>query len=130
MPRASTGQVIEKTTRRGVVLALRFRAYGERQYVRLGTTGEGWTRERAEVALANVLADVRRGIWQPPRPEPLVEAPPRDPSFHEFASEWLDAHRGELRSNTVADYEWQLIHHEPRAPDHKKNRKRSVGWGT
>ena len=85
MPRQLTGQVIEKETQRGIVFALRFRAYGKRRYVTLGSTGEGWTRSRAEVELQNVLADVRRGIWQPPAPPPEIK-PVEDPTFHEFAS--------------------------------------------
>jgi integrase len=33
------------------------------------------------------------------------------PGFHEFASEWLEARRGELRESTRADYTWQLSNH-------------------
>jgi integrase len=33
------------------------------------------------------------------------------PTFHQFASEWLDGRRHELRSQTVADYEWALSYH-------------------
>jgi integrase len=96
---------------RGTAYALRFRAYGERQYVTLGRAEDGWTERRAEAELANVLADVRRGIWRPPTPEPKPSLPTRDPSFHEFASEWLAALRPELRETTIVDYEWQLTHH-------------------
>lgn len=53
-----------------MVFALRLRAYGKRQYVTLGHADKDWTPNRAEEQLANVLADVRRGIWQPPTPEP------------------------------------------------------------
>jgi Phage integrase, N-terminal SAM-like domain len=109
MPRKPTGQVIERETREGRVLALRFRAYGDRQYVRLGLAADGWSRERAERELRHVLADVERGIWVP-----AVEAPPiapADPGFHAFASEWLAARRGELRDTTIADYSWQLSNH-------------------
>ncbi|MDX6699470.1 MAG: integrase [Solirubrobacteraceae bacterium] len=109
MGRRPTGQVIEKQTREGRVFALRFRAYGQRHYLTLGGADEGWTRQKAEVELTNVLADVRRGIWRPPEPEPAPE-PPRDPTFHEFASEWFDAKRRELRPSTVAAYEWEITH--------------------
>ncbi len=70
MARPATGQVVirEHTDRR--VFALRFGAYGQRQYVTLGSPHEGWTKAKAELELQNVLADVRRGIWQPPRLEP------------------------------------------------------------
>ena len=59
--------------------------------------------------MANVLADVRRGIWRPPsRPT----APSRsEPTFHEFASEWLEARRHEFAPRTAEDYELALTHH-------------------
>lgn len=108
MPRRPTGQVIEPKD--GRAWALRFRAYGKRRYVRLGTTAEGWSRPRAEAELRHVLADVERGRWQPYRPAP-VEAPPEMPTFHEFASEWLAGREPELRKGTVESYRWQLCSH-------------------
>jgi integrase len=90
--------------------ALRFRAYGRRQYVTLGAPEDGWTQAKAQTELHNVLADVRRGIWQPAEPEPAPEVN-RDPTFHEFASQWFDASQGEWRPKTVRDYEWQLTSH-------------------
>jgi len=111
MARQPTGQVLEREGKRGRAYALRFRAYGRRQYVTLGTGEEGWTRAKAGVELANVLADVRRGIWQPPEREPVVEEPRPEPTFHEFASWWFEANKGEWRKNTRLDYHWQLTHH-------------------
>ncbi len=108
MARTATGQVLERKGARGRTFALRFHAYGRREYVRLGTSDEGWTRERAEAELANVLADVRRGVWRP-GPPPVEQRP--EPSFHEFASEWFDRHRQELRPRTREDYQWALTHH-------------------
>ncbi len=70
MARPPTGQVLERTTGRGRTYALRFRAYGKRHYLTLGAGEEGWSRRHAEEELANVLADVRRGIWKPPTPAP------------------------------------------------------------
>lgn len=110
MPRPPTGAVVEKRIRRGTSYALRFTAYGERRYQTLGTTQEGWTRAHAEDELQNVLADVRRGIWRPPAP-PLQVDVESDPTFHAFASEWFNAHRGEWAPNTVLDYKWQLRNH-------------------
>jgi integrase len=43
-------------------------------------------------------------------PAAPVTADP-DPTFHEFASEWFRAHRGEWAPNTALDYEWQLRNH-------------------
>ncbi len=61
------GQVLERCWKQGRGYALRFHAYGERQYLTLGMQNEGWTRRRAETELANILADVRRGTWIPPQ---------------------------------------------------------------
>lgn len=110
MSRKSTGSVVIKRGKRGTVYALRFRALGDRQYVTLGKAEDGWDRRRAEDELANVLADVRRGIWRPKTQAEPVE--PREvPTFHEFASEWLDRRRPELAPKTIADYEWALTLH-------------------
>jgi integrase len=57
-----------------------------------------------------VLADVRRGFWKPSTP--TVEKPPADPTFHEFASEWIAARKQEgLGHRTLEDYEWALSYH-------------------
>jgi integrase len=108
MPRKATGQVIEPNDGRS--WAIRFRAYGKRRYVALGTAEEGWNRKRAESELRHVLADVERGIWRPYEP-PQPQGPPEVPTFHEFASEWLENREPELRPKTVASYRWQLTSH-------------------
>jgi integrase len=108
MPRKPTGSVIEPKD--GRAWALRFRAYGKRRYVALGTSGEGWTREKAEKRLGHVLADVERGIWKP-EPPPLDHAESEEPTFHEFASEWFEGVAPELRERTRIDYQWRLSNH-------------------
>ena len=108
MPRKATGSVVEPTN--GRAWALRFRAYGRRRYVALGTPAEGWDRARAERELRHVLADVERGIWQPPAPEP-ERSSAEMPTFHEFASEWLEGASPELRERTRVDYRWRLSNH-------------------
>lgn len=108
MARKATGSVIEPKDGRG--WAIRFRAYGKRRLVTLGTTEEGWNYEKAEERLRHVLADVERGVWQPHEPAP-VEAPDEVPTFHVFASEWVEARRPELRPRTIKDYRWALSHH-------------------
>ena len=108
MARPARGQVVEYGAKGARVFALRFRAYGRREYVTLGSSVEGWTRARAQAELENVLADVRRGIWQPPAPPPV---PPADPTFHEFASRWLSDRTPELRPRTLEDYTWALTSH-------------------
>ncbi len=110
MARRATGQVVERNRRGGRTFALRFQAYGKRRYLSLGTAGQGWTKRKAEDELANVLADVRRGIWRPPRSDDDLEGPPT-PTFHEFASEWLATRHHEFAARTVEDYELALTHH-------------------
>lgn len=108
MARKATGSVIEPQGGRS--WAIRFRAYGKRRYVALGSSEEGWSRQKAEAELRHVLADVERGTWRPYEPEP-VAAPVEVPTFHVFASEWLESRKPELRPRSVADYEWCLSHH-------------------
>lgn len=110
MARKATGQVVEVDGATGLKFALRFRAYGKRRYVTLGSAADGWTRRKADEELANVLADVRRGIWQPERKAEDSE-PAAEPTFHEFASEWLDSRRHEFAARTAEDYELALSHH-------------------
>jgi integrase len=108
MPRKASGSVIDPKDGRG--WAIRFRAYGKRRYVALGSSAEGWTRERAEKKLGHVLADVERGIWKPEAPPPN-QGPTTEPTFHEFASEWLEGIAPELRERTRVDYQWRLSNH-------------------
>lgn len=108
MARKATGGIIEPKDGRG--WAIRFRAYGKRRLVTLGTTEEGWNRQRVEDELENVLADVRRGTWQPYEPQP-VEAPTEVPTFHQFASEWLRDGEPGWRPKTISDYRWALELH-------------------
>lgn len=112
MARRSTGGVVIDTRRKSPTYGLRFRAYGRRQFVTLGSVDDGWTREKAEDRLRHVLADVERGIWKAPERE-VMPAPeqPQDPTFHEFASQWYEANQGSWRPKTRVDYMWQLSNH-------------------
>jgi integrase len=67
VPKRAKGEVLPRDWKAGRGFALRFSAYGRRRYLTLGLECEGWTFERAEEELENVLADVRRGLWVPPR---------------------------------------------------------------
>jgi len=112
MARRSTGGVVIDTRRKSPVFALRFRAYGRRQFVTLGSAEEGWTRAKADDELRHTLADVERGIWRPPDREPLpAPEQPQDPTFHEFASRWVRDNEAGWRPNTRVDYKWQLTSH-------------------
>jgi integrase len=118
MATRAKGRVEERSWKRGRGYALRFRAYGERQYVTLGMESEGWNRERAEEELANILADVRRGIWVPPEREKAgsVEsaagAPKSEaaPLFGPFALGRLAAKKGSVQPRTFDYLEWGLGH--------------------
>jgi len=100
------------------VFGLRFPAYGKRRYVTLGTAEQSWTHARAEIELQNVLADVRRGIWQPIEPAPEPDLPREIPTFHEFASRWYErqelegGQRGSgLSAKGREDLRWRLSNH-------------------
>ena len=110
MPRRSTGAVVERRTKRGVVYALRFYAAGERRYETLGTDAEGWNRRKAEDELAAVMAAVRSGSWSPRAVEPSTRVE-TDPTFHEFASEWYEGVAPGLGERTRVDYLWRLSNH-------------------
>ena len=47
----STGMVLERRRGGTIVFALRFRAYGKRRYMTLGSKRDGWTRQKAEEEL-------------------------------------------------------------------------------
>jgi integrase len=117
MARKSQGQILERKWKSGRGYALRLHAYGRRHYLTLGLRSEGWTRQRADEELQNVLADVRRGTWIPPdrRRDKLdsdgAEAPTSEPTFHEFASRWLANRQGEISPRTLEHYEWALTYH-------------------
>jgi hypothetical protein len=121
--RPPRGEVVRNPRRDGgFTYALRFSANSKRYYVTLGKPEDGWTEKQATLELANVLADVRRGTWQPAAKTPEI-IPVEDPTFHEFASAWLKSASRELRPNTVADYEWQLrVHLLPFFKDHRLSR--------
>jgi integrase len=111
MARRSTGQVVKRKRARGTYYGLRFYAGGERHYVSLGAAEDGWNQRRAEDELAATMAAVRAGTWEPPTPSAPVERPSAEPTFHEFASEWFEAHRHEWAERTVTDYRWALSLH-------------------
>lgn len=110
MARQSTGQVLERKGKQGTTYAARVRANGERHYLTLGHAWTGYTRRQAETELQNILADIRRGTWKPPQPQPVAAAA-EDPTFHEFASQWFESHRHEVAPRSVEDYQWALTRH-------------------
>lgn len=111
MARPATGTVVEKRTTRGTSYGIRFRAYGKRRFQHVGYSSDGCTRRLAELELANVLADVRRGQWAPPDTTTPAE-PVEVPTFHVFATEWLEGRKvAGLRPKTIEYLEWALTEH-------------------
>jgi integrase len=116
MAARSQGQVLERAWKSGRGYALRFPAYGERQYLTLGLETDGWTRKRAEEELQNILADVRRGIWIPPdkhrrsQTNGDTEDTEGVPLFGPFARELVAARKGEVSANTHDYLQWALAH--------------------
>jgi integrase len=117
MAKNTTGQLLDRKWRSGRTYAVRVHAYGRRHYLTLGSTQDGWTRSRAEAELQNILADIRRGIWTPPRParsrtaKPIAERDAKTITFHEFASRWLTGRRNEISPRTHEMYKLALTHH-------------------
>lgn len=117
MAARSKGHVEERSWKSGRGYGLRFVAYGERQYVTLGLESEGWTRKRAEEELANILADIRRGIWVPPNRRRKAragsveaEAPAAAPTFGAFARQQVASRQGQVSENHYGYLMWGLSH--------------------
>lgn len=120
--RDATGQIVERTTAKGTVYGLRFRATdGTRTYETLGRGQDGVTRREAEIRAEQVLARVRLG-QHVTRAEKAREAAERAaqqdaiPLFGPFAEAWLERRRllggrGEgLTERGTADLRWRLDH--------------------
>ena len=106
--RKPTGSVVEKTTRRGTAYALRFRAYGNREYETLGGEADGWTRELAEQELERRLAQVKLGQYIPPHQVEPESTDEPEPSFRELAWDWLEDRRLEVAPSTAEVYTWHV----------------------
>lgn len=110
------GEVLERDWKSGRGYALRFSAYGEREYLTLGFERDGWTYERAEEELENILADVRRGIWVSPKKKKRradAEAEEEEATktiFGPFARRLVASRKGQVSDNHLAFMEWALGH--------------------
>lgn len=109
------GEVIERDWKSGRGYALRFWAYGEREYLTLGFERDGWTYERAKEELENILADIRRGIWVSPkkkkrRIEEEAEEGSDAPIFSPFARQLVASRKGQVSENHSDFLEWGLRH--------------------
>jgi integrase len=108
------GQVLERTWKRGRGYALRFQVNGHREYLTLGFECDGWTRQSAEEALTDVLAEVRLGIWVRPKKQ-RSEAVEQDeaseaPIFGPFARRLIASRKGQVSENQHDYEEWGLSH--------------------
>jgi integrase len=121
MSRRSSGQVLTRRWKGGRGYALRFHAYGRRQYLTLGSERDGWSPRRAQEELENVMADVRRGLWVEPEKEPPAvtdEAAAEDPRdeailFGPFALDLVEARRGQVSDSQIEHQLWALSHLRP-----------------
>jgi integrase len=115
MPRAASGTIIEDRRGDTVRFGARFPWGGRKHFVSFPAAR---TREDAEVELANLMADVRRGRWHPATLAAVVEAPREIPTFHAFASQWFERQQveggrrgGGLTDAGAADLRWRLESH-------------------
>ncbi len=108
MGRPATGKVLTPGAKQRS-FALRFTAYGNREYLTLGRPEDGWTQPMAERELATVLCEVELGTWQPSRRHP--PQPRQDPLFLEYASDWFALKRFELAPSTSRSYRNDLTKH-------------------
>ncbi|HET8956338.1 MAG TPA: site-specific integrase [Solirubrobacterales bacterium] len=111
------GEVLERNWKSGRGYALRFRAYGEREYLTLGFESDGWTYQRATEELENILADVRRGIWVSPKKKRQSDAEADEENaetiFGPFARRLVASRKGQVSDNHLAFMEWALGHLQP-----------------
>lgn len=117
MAARAEGEVKVREWKSGRGYALRFWAYGERQYVTLGHEHEGWDLDKAEVELQNVLADVRRGLWVPPKKKrrgarERAESGEAQP-FGPFAVDLTESREGQVAEKTTKHERWALGHLVP-----------------
>ena len=106
--RPATGNIVKPTDKQPS-FALRFTAYGNREYLTLGRPEDGWTLLKAERELAAVLREVELGTWKPPRR--LPPQPQKDTRFLKFASDWFTLKRFEIEPTTASNYRNELTNH-------------------
>lgn len=107
--------VLERPFGGSKVFALRFRAYGRRRYLTLGTPDEGWTRRRGEEEMDVIRAEVERGTWVPPPPRHRAAFGDRGRGedaarFGFFATSQVKERRSEVRPATSEYWDWALGH--------------------
>jgi integrase len=114
MAKQSKGEVLERPWKRGRGYALRFWVNGRREYLTLGFERDGWTRKRAEEALADILAEVRLGIWVRPKKQRgearEQEEESEAPIFGPFALRLVASRKGQVGESQHNFERWGLMH--------------------
>ncbi|HEU5105190.1 MAG TPA: tyrosine-type recombinase/integrase [Solirubrobacterales bacterium] len=121
------GEVVPRFGKTGISYALRFVAYGEREYLTLDRADfdgldHAAAQELADEKLKDILAEVRLGIWIPPKRRVVqaakdggggtaVDAEPQ--RFGPFATGLVDARDGQVSENTTDHDRWALQHLMP-----------------
>jgi integrase len=112
MPRAATGQLIERRAGDDVVWTVRFRAAGYPKHpIELGRASSGWTRARAEQERELVRAQILDGSWRPVARQPRRPAVARVPTFAEEADKYVARKRLSLAENSLRDLKTKLEVH-------------------
>src|SRR5215207_4085220 len=124
MSREHTGTITVKTLSDGTrAFHLRFIDKGRRERVTLHERrgcscgcGGGWNKRTAAVELKNIVARVEAGVWHKAKPD-KSQGQQRMPTFHEYASAWLEAKIAgtigdrPIDVNRQNDYRWRLTKH-------------------
>jgi integrase len=113
MPRRVTGRIEPHVWADGrtVTFRLKVRLHGKRYTISLGTNHEGWSMERAQVELEQIMRQIERGTWEPPtRREPAQNDLDHGETVRATAYRWWQRRKTELASNTELDYKWRLEH--------------------
>lgn len=81
--------------------------------------GGGWDEPGARTELGNIQARIRAGVWERPKPPPMLAGSEPDkpvPPYDEYAEWWLKAKvegvigDKPISPNTKIDYEWRLAY--------------------
>jgi hypothetical protein len=67
--------------------------------------------ERAQVELEQIMGQIERGTWEPPKMKAAVANElDRDETLRVSAYRWWQRRKTELATNTQLDYRWRLDH--------------------